>query len=213
MKKGKRFIYYLFVFTFILNLTACDDNIEQSTEINTFETAQITTIPPENTTSFVTTTAPKPEPPPLIENPDLRNVRFGMSQDEVRQNEGIFFSGDKHLFSITLPDHDIFIKFADVTVHRLKYFFTDDNELRLAEMNIKDLSNSDYQKIKNFIIEEHGEPVWTNDDLMHDIAQSIAGSDFIINKWENERFNITLVFSRMFDTDITFTSNEFKDSD
>ena len=146
--------------TACLLLTACGASEEAPAETTANET--ITTVE-ENTVSSETEEPATADEPAINENPDFRNVSWGMSVDEVKKYEDATLISD--YFNEGYNEYILSYDGISVMNHptKLNYFF-ENGKLSTAEYMLEVTENEDYEINNEFfdiadgITTKYGEP-------------------------------------------------------
>lgn len=200
----KRLSIIILAISLLFSFVGCSSKSENNSESNnsnsTEQTTAVTTTAPIEQTTPITTTQK------MIENPDFRNTKWGMTKDEVKASENIEAStldevADNELFypNIKLLDYPctMIYYFQDEKLYQGLYNIT-------TEHSIKNDYISDYDNLKKNYIEVYGEPkkdnvVW-KDDLLKDNPEDYgnavyAGHLKYSSIWETDTTNIYLILS------------------
>ncbi len=132
--------------------------------------------------------------PELIEDADFRNVMWGMTREQVKENESAQLVDD---------DSNVLI-YQEILLNspvKLMYFFTDNDQLETAEykfneQNPEELFNI-YLSAKESLIEKYGEPKDTGD-------YTDEREDYIYSDWEELMNEGKIYFWATWEAESTF---------
>ena len=191
----KKILFCVSICLILALITGCSETIPNSTSGTNAE------IPPNESSSEVESESASDQGPQEIENPDFRNVKWGMSVEEVKKQE----------------DADLLAEFSDelqYSAHinetipcKILYGFNDANQLYIAAYNpTADYSNDyhyyiDFLVLKERLTEVYGAPTADNEIWYGNLFKGSpekyglaisAGYLECLTKWEVDGTSISL---------------------
>lgn len=203
--------YVFLLISILVFITGCGKNedipVMVKTEIETESPIEIETeMEVELKTEIPSSEAeqtPEPIPAPLIiENPDIRNVRWGMSRDDVILSETspiIDSDNTTLLYEDLISDYKTYVRydFVDDSLNSVYYMFSE-------KYTNKERYYLAYKEIQRLYSEKYGNPmtdkeIWLNSNSVYakkgyeDIGMAISIGDLAyLSEWETETTKIQM---------------------